>query len=641
MASQPSPLIRYTVSAPEPHTHHLHVEMRVETDPAAAAVPESVDFVMPVWTPGAYQVHDYAGRVHGVEALNAAGRPLEHAKTAKNVWRVRTHGAKVVTLRYRVYAFETQVEKSYLDAERLTINGAGVFLYVDGRKDEPAALILRTPKGWKHVFTGLSRAKTDRDGEGHSFVAADYDELVDCPVMAGNFSAGTFKVRGVPHHAVFVGPGNYDESKLLPDMERTVEAAVGVFDDVPYREYVFFLEMAGGDAGYGGLEHRNSTHMIFPRFKWKPRKDYVAGMGLISHEFFHTWNVKRLRPAGLGPFDYTREVHTPLLWFAEGFTSYYDNLLLRRAGVITPREYLTELGRELRRLAMTPGRSLQSLEESSFDTWIKFYRPHADSHNTTISYYNKGSVFAWMLDMEIRRLAKGRRSLDDAMRLLYRRFHKERDAGITPADIEDACAEVAGRSLKPLFDEVVRGWGDIDYGKYLNYCGLEIAPTGSEGESDEPAAGEPEPKKSAPAGKAAVAMADAGRPYLGMRTRSEGGSVFVNQLLAGGPAHSAGLSVRDEILALNCFRVGPDTLERRLNDLKPGDSATVLVSRSGLVGEVSVTVGPRPPIDFAIRPKSSADAAAKKMCRDWLGADWSKLDRPKAGIDFRPREKVL
>lgn len=608
-------MLRYTLSMPAPHTHYLHVELRVETAGA-----DALDFVMPVWTPGAYEVHDYAGKVHAVSAVDGAGRALPCSKATKHTWRIITKGAKVVTLCYQVYTFEIEVDKSYLDADRCTINGAGVFMYVEGRKAEAVTLTLCPPKTWTTVNTGLVRAR----GAGYVFLAADYDELVDCPIMMGNHAVRHFKVRGVPHTMVFAGPGNYDQAAILKDTAKTVEAAADVFGEIPYSHYTFFMDNV--HEGGGGLEHKNSTHMIFPRFKWKPRKDYLAAMGLVSHEFFHTWNVKRLRPHPLGPFDYTREVHTPLLWFAEGFTSYYDEILLRRAGVITPREYLNELAREIRRLNLTPGRNLQSLEESSFDTWIKFYRQHSDSHNTTISYYNKGAVFGWILDMEIRRLTKGKRTLDHVMRLLYQRFYKDQDVGITTPDIEDACREVAGRSLKPLFDEVVRGRGEIDYDRHLAHVGLEISEKscGNDSNDEETADGKPV------------------RPaYLGLRTRADGGATFVSQLLAEGPAYQAGVSVRDEILALNGFRVNGDGLEKRLGELAPGATAQLLVSRAGIVRDIPVQVAARPPVEFAIQPKKTATAEQKKLCKQWLGADWSSIDRPKSGPDFRPREKVI
>lgn len=598
-------MLRYTVSVPKPHTGHLQVELRVDS-PA-----DPLDLVMPVWTPGSYVVQDYAGRVHGAAATDSGGRPLELARPAKHTWRVRTGGAKAIVFRYVVYAFESDVHKSYVDGERLTINGAGVFVYVDGRKTEPVELTLKFPKAWKTLATGLEPVP----GAERTFVAADYDELIDCPVMAGNFTVKTFPVRDVPHHAVFVGPGNYDADQVAAETAKTVEEAIKVFDDVPYRHYTFFLEMSPESGG--GLEHRNSTHMIFPRFKWRPRKDYVAAMGLVSHEFFHTWNVKRLRPAGLGPFDYCREVHTPLLWFAEGFTSYYDNLLLRRAGVITAREYLDELAREFRTLDLTPGRNLQSLEESSFETWIKFYRRTPDSPNTTISYYNKGAVFGWALDMEIRSGTKGKRSLDEVMRLLYRRFHKKRDVGITTEDIEAAVEEVAGRSLRPLFDEVVRGRGEVRYAGFLDHCGLEIAD-----QADDENGGE-------------------ARPYLGLRTRTEGGQLLVNQVLSDTPAQAAGLAARDEILAFNGYRINGDGLERRLAEAAVGRKATLLIARGGLVREIEVAPAARPAIEFAIQPAEGADARRKKLCKEWLGEDWAKIDKPRRGVDWRPREKIL
>jgi len=598
-------MLKFTVSMPKPHTHYIHVELKIDRPGDGA-----IELGMPVWTPGAYEVHDFAGKVHSVEALDAAGRELAFEKVGKNSWRLDPAGSKVVRWRYQVYAFEIDVDKSFLDSDRALINGAGVFMYVEGRRNEPIEVEFKTPRAWKRVDTGLDSI------DDRTFRAAHYDELVDCPVVMGSHRVETFDVRGVPHKALFVGPGNYEPEKVLVDTAKVVEAAADVFGEIPYKNYTFIIENAPDATG--GLEHRNSTHMIFSRWKWKPRKDYVGAMGLISHEFFHTWNVKRLRPHPLGPFDYAREVYTPLLWFAEGFTSYYDNLLLRRSGVITVREYLTEFAREIRRLRMTPGRNLQSLEESSFDTWIKFYRPHADSHNTTISYYNKGALFAWMLDFEIRRASDRKHTLDDVMRLLYQRFHKENDVGIRTEDIENACREVAGRPLTALFDSVVRGRGDIEAEKYLAWSGLRLVRKGdddSEGAAD--------------------------KPYLGIRTKTDNGCVIVSHLLSGSPAYEAGLSVRDELIALEGFRINEDRFEKRVGDLAVGKPAKLLVSRAGMLREIEVTPGARPEIDIAIEAADKANAEEKSLCRQWLAAEWKAVEKAKSAVDFRPREKVL
>ena len=603
--------IQYIVTCPDPHTHYFHVEIMV-----SMVGTEPVELAMPVWTPGAYQVHDFAGRVHGVEFSDDTGRPLRWTKTNKTTWQIRPAHCRILVGRYKVFAFETEVDKSYVDDQRATLNGAGVYLYVVGRTMEPHQVTFRPPPSWKLISTGL----TPLDRPARAYVASSYDELIDCPVMMGNHKVETFKVRGVPHHVALVGKGNYEVEQLLDDTRKIVEQGIAVFNDLPYSNYTFFMEMT--NEGGGGLEHANSTHMIFPRWGFKPRKEYVVALGLISHEYFHTWNVKRLRPTRLGPFDYSREVYTPLLWFAEGFTSYYDQILLRRGGSITVREYLDELGREIRRLNLSPGRLQQSLEESSFDAWIKLYRPTPDSPNTTISYYNKGCLFGMALDLSIRQQTRNRKTLDDVMRLLYNETFKKKNQGFTSDDIESACEEIVGRSLKPLFDRIVRGVDEIDWERYLNLAGLEIS-----------SKQEAVPEKKRKPGDEGV------RSYLGIRLKPHAGAV-VSQIIAGGGAHASGLAPGDELIALDGFRLDEGKLEKWLGQLPSGHSVRFTISRAGVLREVDVVLSERPLVDFSIQPRKTATASQKALFKEWMKDGWNKIDRPAHGFEFRPREKV-
>jgi predicted metalloprotease with PDZ domain len=604
--------IQYTVSCVKPETHYFDVEIRVG-QPGG----EPVDFAMPVWTPGAYTVHDFAGRVHGVSVADAAGKALRWTKVKKNTWRVTPGKRGGLTFRYRVFALEVDVDKSYLDDQRATINGASVYMYIAGRKDETLQVSFRRPAGWKTLETGL----TPVSGRNGTYQAASFDELVDCPVMMGNHQVETFSVDGVPHRVVIVGTGNFELSALIHDTKRIVEEGKRLFRGLPYKHYTFFMEMSPD--GYGGLEHRNSTHMIFPRWGFSPRKEYVVALGLISHEFFHTWNVKRLRPQQLGPFDYDREVYTPLLWFAEGFTSYYDLCLLLRAGCISAREYLDEIGRELRRLFMSPGRALQSLEESSHDSWIKFCRPTPDSQNTTISYYNKGCLLALALDLEIRKLTASKKTLDDVMRELYQSHFVSQDQGLLGEDVEAACEKVAGKSLAPLFDRIVRGKAEVDWNSYLRHAGLEIATKHDTRKATSRRPGD-----------------EGVRSYLGMRVKNEGG-VTVAHVLSDAPAHEAGLAAGDELIALNGNRLDEAKLEKWLTNLPPGRKARFTIARSGLMREVDVVLGERPPIDISLQPRASASKVEQTLCRHWLQESWNQVDRPEKGIDYRPREKIL
>ena len=604
--------IRYTVSCLEPETHYLAMEVRVTVTGTGP-----VRLAMPVWAPGSYSVDDFAGRLHDMRITDESGRPLRAGKPDKCTWEIEPGKSRTVVANYKLFALDVDVHRNYLDDARCTINGTAAYVYVDGRKDEPVEVQFRMPRHWKRIDTGLTRTR-----DKTVFTAPTYDDLADCPVFMGNHVAESFEVQGVQHTLAIVGPGNYDVTALTADTKRIVEEGIRLFGDIPYDHYTFLMEMS--PEGYGGLEHKNSTHCIFPRWGFQPRKDYVVALGLISHEYFHTWNVKRLRPHGLGPFDYSKEVYTDLLWFAEGFTSYYDLLLTVRCGAISPREYLDEIGRELRRLWNHPGRAVMTLAESSHDTWVKLYRPTADSPNTTISYYNKGCLFGLALDLEIRRATKNKQSLDDVMRLLYREHYVKHDRGITCADVEAACAQVAGRSLAKLFDLIVRGTAEVDWNVYLAHAGLEVD------------------NKARPKDPAKLRHGDErARAYLGVRLKAEAGGTFVTQALHDGAIHAAGIAPGDELIAMDGIRCDEGKLEKWMSQSAPGRKVTFTTARSGALRTVECTLKERPLLDFSVQPKKSATALEKEICRDWARGAWHELDRPERGFDYRPREKIL
>ncbi|NTV64437.1 MAG: M61 family metallopeptidase, partial [Oscillochloris sp.] len=405
-------MITYTISMPEPHSHLFHVEVAVDV-----LTTPSLELRLPAWTPGSYMIRDYARHVQEFTALGPDGSVLPWHKTAKDAWQVETGSLAQVLVRYKVYAYELTVRTSYLDASHGYFNPATLCLYVPGRTNEPLGVQVVLPVGWR-VSTALERGPEGRGSE--VFVAQDYDELVDSPFECGTQRVLSFTVGEVPHELAIYGYGNEDEARLLADTRRIVEAQRDMFDGLPYPHYLFILHLTDGRGG--GLEHRNSVTNMVDRWTFQPERSYERYLSLTSHELFHVWNVKRLRPAVLGPFDYRRENYTRLLWFVEGVTSYYDELLLVRAGLMKPERFLDKLADEILALQGQPGRHLQTLEESSFDAWVKFYRPDENSANTSISYYLKGSLVCLLLDMAIRRHTAGERSLDDVIRELYGRY---------------------------------------------------------------------------------------------------------------------------------------------------------------------------------------------------------------------------
>src|SRR5919107_1608080 len=426
-AAQTPPVdISFTVAMPRPHTHLLEVEVAIKR---AASGRQEERLVMPVWTPGSYMIREFERHVQDFAATDAAGQPLKWEKTNKNTWRVVTNGARDWRATYRVYANELSVRTSELNSGHAFWNNANILMYLDGYLQSPSTVRVLAPDVWK-VATGLPAVL----GQKNTFRAENFDVLYDSPFEVTNFKTLVFNVKGVAHRIVIDGEGNYDPERMRRDVQKIVETQVELMgSEVPYRDYTFILHLRA-DAG-GGLEHLNSTALGYPRFGFRiergdratsaapnttgtPQRDYRGFLSLVSHEFFHLWNVKRIRPDVLGPFDYTQENYTKLLWVAEGITDYYADLVLRRAGLITESEFLSATARAMQNLQNTPGRLVLSVEESSYDAWIKYYRQDENSVNSQISYYDKGAILGLLLDLEIRKRSNNAKSLDDVLRYL-------------------------------------------------------------------------------------------------------------------------------------------------------------------------------------------------------------------------------
>lgn len=445
--------VRYQIEVADLHAHLFRVTLSV-TQPSTEQV-----LSLPVWIPGSYLVREFARHLSQLEARQGS-RAVELIQRDKTTWVAACKGAGTLTVSYLVYAFDTSVRTAFLDSQRGFFNGTSVFLRVHGREATPQQVrISGLPRGWS-VATALPAVKTNAAGAG-DYAASNYDELVDHPVELGTFWRGSFKAKGVPHEFVVAGawPG-FDGDRLLADTKKICEAEIAFWHGkgkAPFERYVFMLNVV--DDSYGGLEHRASTALIASR-RDLPRvgattsdsklsDGYVTLLGLISHEYFHTWNVKRLKPREFEPYDYTQENYTQLLWFFEGFTSYYDDLFLRRTGLIDEARYLLLLTKTINQVQATPGRKVQSVAQASFDAWVKYYRPDENTANATVSYYTKGSLVALAFDLTLRQSGG---SLDGVMRRLW-----ALKRGITEADIRQALAQEAGRSLDTEFDAWVHG----------------------------------------------------------------------------------------------------------------------------------------------------------------------------------------
>jgi predicted metalloprotease with PDZ domain len=573
-------MITYTVSMPAPHSHLFHVSVALD-----GLVGPHVDLVLPAWTPGSYMVREYARHVQGFGAQAEGAGELPWRKLAKDTWRVETGGAERITVGYQVYANDLTVRTSHLDGTHGYFNGATLFVYAPGRTDEPLRLVVEPPAGWQ-VTTGL-----DPDGGPHSFRADDYDHLVDSPVECGTHRLLSFAVDGVPHRIAIWGRGNEDEARLVADTRRIVEVQRDFFGGLPYRHYTFILHLTDGKGG--GLEHRNSVTNMLDRWTFRPERSYERYLSLTSHELFHVWNVKRLRPAPLGPFDYQRENYTRLLWLMEGGTSYYDDLLLARAGLLTPERYLEKLAADIVTLQSQPGRLLQSVEQSSFDAWIKLYRPDENSANSSISYYLKGALVCLLLDMAIRARTGGERSLDDVLRHLFARYPIDgpgipEDGGALAAVEEVAGAQ--GGAFRDFFRRYIAGTEELDYAAGLAAVGLE-----------------PVWRRSGP------------EAWLGLSLKRQGERTLVAAARADGPAYAAGVYAEDELLALDGARVNEERLNARLAERAPGDTVRLALFRGDTLVEVPVTLAAAPPDALELVRLSRPTAAQERAYRAWLG----------------------
>jgi len=581
--------ISFTVAMPKPYTHLLEVEMRMQI-PANLQVPNETDLVMPVWTPGSYLIREFERHVQDF-AADANGRALDWTKINKNTWRVKTNGVRQWRATYRVYANELSVRTSELNSDHAFWNNAALLMYRDGSINAPATLRINPAPGWK-VATGLPAV----NGQPNTFRAENFDVLYDSPVECSNFKQIDFVVRGVPHRIVIDGDGNYDQNRMLAGVQKIVETEVALFGAIPYHDYTFILHLRANTGG--GLEHLNSTALGFRRDRFATEEGYRSFWSLVAHEFFHVWNVKRIRPDALGPFDYTKENYTRSLWVAEGITSYYGDLMTRRAGLISDQTYLDQLAKRIQDFENTPGREKMSAEEASFDAWVKLYYPDENSVNSQISYYDKGELLGLLLDLDIRRRTHGARSLDDVMRYLYTEFY-QKGRNYTPADMQKACELMAGASLDQFFSRYVRGRDDL-----LPICHEILAGAGLR-------------LLTFPMVERLPLKA-----FLGadLEDKPDGDLVVIKSVRAGSPAYEQGLNAKDRIVALDGARVTKETLDARIAEKKPGETVRVTVFRFDDLRTFDIRLGSQVDAPFRILPLADANDEQKRIYQAWMGA---------------------
>lgn len=582
--------VRYRVSMSHPHSHLFEVEA------AFPAGPDVMDAVLPVWTPGSYLVREYARHLQDVTAEGPGGEPLAVQRPDKRTFRVQA-GGRAVTLRYRVYAHELTVRTSHLDGSHGYFNGATLFLYTEATRHREHRVTVSAPEGWK-TFCAL-------DQQNGAFLAPDYDTLIDSPFEVGPHSPLSFVAAGVPHEVVVWGDLPADPDKLTVDLQRICEAEAKMLGGLPMKRYLFLVYLT--DKGRGGLEHAASTALLFPRTALQNSRGWEDFLTLAAHEYFHLWNIKRVKPRALVPFDYSQENYTTLLWAFEGMTSYYDNLFVRRSGLMSANRYLTRLGETLTTLHGTPGRRVQTLADASLMSWIKHYRPDENSANSSISYYLKGEVVCALLDLEIRRATGDAKGLDDAVRLLWQRYGD--GSGVPEEALESIMSEVAGKDLRPFFDRAVRSTEELDY-SIFSHVGLEVGFRVRESSADK--GGTPPPRK---AGDAKP------KGWVGLAFK---GSATVAWVADGSPAMDAGIYPEDEVVALDGYKADGASLLSRCEDRRPGELVRITLFRRDKLMELTVPLSQRPSDTVYLSRVDKPTDAQKAAFHAWLGAAWDE-----------------
>ncbi|QQT24533.1 M61 family metallopeptidase [Sphingobacterium spiritivorum] len=573
--------IAFQVSFSEPQAHYADIKMSVSNFNQ-----DYIDVKMPVWTPGSYLIREYAKNLESFRAKDADDKPLAFEKLSKNTWRVFA-GKQDIHIDYRVYCFEVSVRTNFVDDTHAFIVPAATFFYIDGHLSHDSEVTLIPYQNWDKISTGLAAVQD----KTNTYYAPDFDILFDSPIEVGNQDIWHFEAAGIPHEFAMVGGGNYDKDRLSQDLKLIIEEETSIWGTNPNDRYVFITH--NYYSGGGGLEHLNSTVLGATRNGYNQETIYKNFLSLAAHEYFHLWNVKRLRPKALGPFDYEAENYTTGLWIMEGFTAYYDNHIIRRCGFTSEDEYLQLLAAEFNTVYNRPGYELQSVGMSSFDTWIKQYRPDENSINTSISYYNKGAMLACALDLSIIAHSNGKQSLDDVIRAAYQRFYVEKGRGFEEEEFRKLTKEVTGQDFQEIF-EAVYAHEELDYNRYFNLAGYEMVDT----------------------------LADAKTHSLGIVLSKNDQRVMITHVERGSTGWAGGLSVKDELIAINDVRLDPAgrELEYALNSGNAGDTLNILVARDGLMRELKIMIGISNKKSLKISPLPAATAQQKQLAQYWLNS---------------------
>jgi predicted metalloprotease with PDZ domain len=544
--------ISYTLKMPRPQNHYFQVEMQVEQVKQKTATVK-----LPVWAPGSYLVREFSRHLNQVKAYSLQGAVLPVTKKTKNAWEIDLKGQTSFVLKYEVYAFELSVRTSFLDETHGFVSGPSMFMYLDGHKETGGELLVQPHSSFKRISTGLTQKSDVKQGNNQTFTFDNYDQLVDCPIEIGNQYEFDFEAAGVKHTVAMYGEGNFDPEQLKEDMAKIVEEETKVVGVNPNKRYVFIVHnVVGGD---GGLEHCNSSVLSVDRWTYDG-SNYINFLNLVAHEYFHLWNVKRIRPIELGPFNYDQEVYTNYLWVMEGFTSYYDELILRRCGFYSQEEMAKKIQIAVNYVESSVGARVQPVAHASFDAWIKAYRPNENSSNTTMTYYSRGMIIASVLDAMIIKQSNGKECLDHLMQDLYQTYYIGKNRGFTDAEFKACLTKHVGQDMNEFFLKYIDGTEVIPYSMYFLPLGVEVSDVGGV------------------------------KPVFGANVAEEGGKVIIKSIRANSSAEDAGLSVNDEIIACMNYRVDKSMLDALMNGAAVGDEFELTISRDKLMRKVIVKI---------------------------------------------------
>jgi len=571
--------IHYTINIKDPESHYLHIK----TDFKNLSFDEDyTDLILPVWRSGRYLVFDFASGLRDFNAVNEAGGNIKWEKTDKCTWRIYNN-KKGFSISYLMYAYEFSFRTKGLDTSHAFVNGMSAFMYAEKFRYEPVTLKINQYADW-HVTTGLEYTIN-----GY-FIAPNYDYLVDCPIEIGNQKDHEFIVNGKKHVIRFYGDAEYDIEKLIKEFSIIIKKNHEFWGRIPYEKYIFIVHCTPSSGG--GTEHINSTVLGAKPTSFESEQNIRAFLRLISHEFFHTWNVKQIKPAGLTPYDYTKENYTSELWIAEGGTSYYDGLMLTRTGQMSVDDLFKEITSGVDDERRRPGNRVQSAADSSFDAWVKFWRRCPDAYIAQSDYYAKGSYVCMALDLGIRNLSGNKYSLDNVYKVMYERFPLD-VRGYTNDDFMRLCEEFTGERFEQFFADYVFGTKPIDWEKYLLYAGLEL-----------------------------YTEANQAQPILGLFAAKIGDKITIENVLTGSPADKYGLKKGDEIAACDGIRMTYEDLEKKIKSMKTGDRIEFSVFRKDKLLNVLMIFEERSIVTYKLRKSDNPTELQKAIFEKWVESKW-------------------